>query len=520
MIKSLWNMITNNYAQIWATTLVHIRISLISLFIAMIIAIPLAFLVRNHKRAAGFFLQIAGIIQTIPSLAILGLLLPFVGIGTVPAIIALVLYALMPIFQNTYSGLANIPDNLKEAATAFGLTKWKKFQKLEWPLAFPMILSGIRIALVMIIGTATLAALIGGGGLGTYIYQGINSDNTTEVLLGAILSALLALVFSWFLSFISKNKTRTKVGLAIVAVLLLVWGGSSVYQHYLEPQIQPKTAKVETKKIVIGGKMGTEPDILIHMYKDLIEANDPHTKVVLKPNFGTTNFLFNALKTDKIDIYPEFTGTVLQTIVKTGKKTGNDPKAVYQEAKSDLNKQYQMTYLEPMAYQNGYALATTEKFAKENKLSKISDLKRINKKVNATFDTDFASQNDGYVGLKKIYKLDFATIKSTDASIRYQAIAQGKSNLVDSFTTDPEIKQQKLVLLQDDLKFFPPYQGAPLMTNKFAKKNPKVVKALNKLAGKITTEQMQTMNYEVKVEHKSTAKVARDFLIQQGLLKK
>ena len=158
-----------------------------------------------------------------------------------------------------------------------------------------------------------------------------------------------------------------------------------------------------------------------------------------------------------------------------------------------------MTYLEPMTYQNGYALATTEKFAKDNKLTKISDLKRINKKVNATFDTDFASQNDGYPGLQKVYKLDFATIKSTDASIRYQAIAQGKSNIVDSYTTDPEVKQNKLVLLQDDLKYFPPYQGAPLMTNRFAKENPKVVKALNKLAGKITTEQMQTMNYEVKV---------------------
>ncbi|MBD5432516.1 MAG: ABC transporter permease/substrate-binding protein [Lactobacillus sp.] len=520
MIKSLWNMIVNNYAQIWATTLVHIKISLISLAIAMVIAIPLAFMVRNHKKAAGFFLQIAGIIQTIPSLAILGLLLPFVGIGTTPAIIALVLYAIMPIFQNTYSGLTGIPENLKEAATAFGLTKWKKFQKMEFPLAFPMILSGIRIALVMIIGTATLAALIGGGGLGTYIYQGINSNNSTEVLLGAILSALLALIFSWFLSFISKNKIRTKIGLSIIAVILLAWGGTSVYQHYVKPHTEPKTTKVETKKIIIGGKMGTEPNLLIHMYKDLIEANDPHTKVELKPNFGTTNFLFSALETNKIDIYPEFTGTVMQTIIKSNKKTGTDPNAVYQQAKNDLNKRYHMTYLKPMAYQNGYALATTQKFAKDNNLKKISDLKRVNKKVNATFDTDFASQNDGYPGLQKVYKLDFATIKSTDPSIRYQALEQGKSNLVDSYTTDPEVKKDNLVLLQDDMKFFPPYQGAPLMTNKFAKENPKVVKALNKLAGKITTEQMQTMNYEVKYEHKSVSEVARNFLIQQGLLKK
>ena len=113
MIKSLWQMLLTEHDQIWATTLVHIKISLIALLIAMVIAIPLAFILKGHKKAAEFTLQIAGIIQTIPSLAILGLLLPFVGIGTTPAIIALVLYAIMPIFQNTYSGLKDIHDNLE-----------------------------------------------------------------------------------------------------------------------------------------------------------------------------------------------------------------------------------------------------------------------------------------------------------------------------------------------------------------------------------------------------------------------
>ena len=141
MIKQLWEMVLKEHDQIWATTLDHIKISLIALIIAMVIAIPLAFLLRHHKKAAEFTLQIASIIQTIPSLAILGLLLPFVGIGTVPAIIALVLYAIMPIFQNTYSGLTNIPENLQEVATAFALPRWKKLTKVEIPLAMPMILA-------------------------------------------------------------------------------------------------------------------------------------------------------------------------------------------------------------------------------------------------------------------------------------------------------------------------------------------------------------------------------------------
>ncbi|WP_297818246.1 ABC transporter permease/substrate-binding protein [uncultured Lactobacillus sp.] len=515
MLNSVWQMLLNNHTQVWETTLVHIKISLISLLIAMVIAIPLAFLLKDHKKMAEFTLQVAGVVQTIPSLAILGLLLPFVGIGTTPAIIALVLYAIMPIFQNTYSGLTSIPPNLREAANAFGLTKWKKFQRLELPLAMPMILSGIRIALVMIIGTATLAALIGGGGLGTYIYVGINSNNNTEVLLGAILSALLALFFSWFLEFIAKNKTRTKVGLSLVAVVLLAWGGFAGYQKWLAPKV---STKVEPQTVVIAGKMGSEPDILIHIYKDLIEKYDPDTKVELKPNFGGTTFLFKALESNKIDIYPEFTGTVLQTLVKTGQKTGNDPTQVYEQARKDLKDHYKMTYLKPMAYQNGYALAVTPKFAKDNHLTKLSDLKRVNKKVHAAFDPDFINLNDGYPGLKKVYKLDFNSIKSTESSIRYHAIANNNVNLVDGYTTDAEIREYKLVMLDDDLKFFPPYQGAPLMKSNFAKQNPKIVKALNKLAGKITTEQMQEMNYQVQVKHESAAKVAHDFLKQHDLI--
>ena len=162
MYNSILHTLQSQQGAIIKATEQHISISLLSLLIAMLIAIPLAILLKDHHKIAEACLQVAGIIQTIPSLAILGLLIPIVGIGTVPAVIALVLYAIMPMFQNTYAGLTEIAPNLEEAATAFGLTKWKKLQRLELPLAMPMILSGIRISLVMIIGTATLAALIGG----------------------------------------------------------------------------------------------------------------------------------------------------------------------------------------------------------------------------------------------------------------------------------------------------------------------------------------------------------------------
>ena len=168
----------------------HVQLSLIALIIAMMIAIPLAVIVARHQRTAAILTQIAGVLQTIPSLALLGLLIPFVGIGMAPAIIALVIYAILPIFSGTLTGLTGIDSVLEEAADAFGMTAREKLLRFELPLAMPTMLAGIRQALVMIIGTATLAALIGAGGLGSFILLGIDRNNNALILIGAIASGL------------------------------------------------------------------------------------------------------------------------------------------------------------------------------------------------------------------------------------------------------------------------------------------------------------------------------------------
>ncbi len=179
----------------------HLAISLSALILAILIAIPLAILLSQKKRMAEFVLQITSILQTIPSLALLGLLIPFVGIGTVPALIALVVYALLPIFQNTYIGLSEIDPSIEEAADAFGMSRLRKLFKVELPIAMPVIISGVRTALVLIIGTATLAALIGAGGLGTFILLGIDRNDPSLTLIGAVSSALLAILFSGLIRF-------------------------------------------------------------------------------------------------------------------------------------------------------------------------------------------------------------------------------------------------------------------------------------------------------------------------------
>ncbi|MDT2612236.1 ABC transporter permease/substrate-binding protein [Enterococcus dongliensis] len=486
----------------------HLAISLSALLIAIVIAIPLAILLSQRKKTAEVVLQITSILQTIPSLALLGLLIPFVGIGTVPALIALVVYALLPIFQNTYIGLAEIDPSIEEAADAFGMSRMHKLLRVELPMAMPVIISGIRTALVLIIGTATLAALIGAGGLGTFILLGIDRNDPNLTLIGAISSALLAIIFSTLIRFL-QNRSG-KVTLITLGIIFLSIGGIFFAQN----------TPIGHETVTIAGKLGAEPDILINMYKEVIQEEDPSVTVELKPNFGKTSFLFSAVKSDQIDIYPEFTGTVLESLVKVPKNTPENlsPKQTYQEANDLLDTQFDIQLLKPMAYENTYALAMKKSEAEKRGITKISELRAQQEQLKAGFTLEFIDRQDGYRGIQDKYDIKLSSVQSMEPALRYQAINNGDVDVIDAYSTDSELKQYELVTLEDDQQLFPPYQGAPLMKKEFAEKHPKVVKALNRLAGKITEEQMIEMNYRVNVKKEQPAKVAHDFLVKETII--
>jgi len=491
--------------ELLATLIEHIQISFIALLIAILIAVPLGIVLTKAKRISEIVMNIAAVLQTIPSLALLGLMIPLFGIGRVPAIIALVVYALLPILRNTYTGIKEVDPSLIEAAKGIGMKPFRRLTKVELPIAMPVIMAGIRTAMVLIIGTATLAALIGAGGLGDLILLGIDRNNPSLILIGAIPAALLAIIFDVILRLMAKLSYK-KLMLATGAILLVI------IIAIVAPLLSHKG-----DTITLAGKLGSEPSIITNMYKILIEEETDDT-VEVKDGMGKTAFLFNALKSDDIDGYLEFTGTVLGELTKEDLKSKKEA-AVYQQAKDSLQSKYDMTMLKPMKYNNTYALAVKRDFAQKHHLKTIDDLAKVTDQLKPGFTLEFNDRPDGFKAVKKAYNLNINNVKTMEPKLRYSAIEKGDINLIDAYSTDAELKQYDMVVLKDNKHVFPPYQGAPMFKEKFLNEHKEIKAPLNRLAGKISDEEMQEMNYKVTVKNEYPYQVAKAFLKKEGLIK-
>ncbi|MFQ3801781.1 ABC transporter permease/substrate-binding protein [Staphylococcus equorum] len=498
------NTLVERKGQLLTTIFEHMQISFIALLIATLIGVPLGILLTKTRKLSEVVMNIAAILQTIPSLALLGLMIPLFGIGKVPAVIALVVYALLPILRNTYTGINEVDASLIEAAKGIGMKPGRRLSKVELPIAMPVIMAGIRTAMVLIIGTATLAALIGAGGLGDLILLGIDRNDTSLILIGAIPAALLAILFDLALRFMQKmsyKKLLIALG-AIVLILLLFIVGPLLAQ--------------KGDKVTLAGKLGSEPSVITNMYKILIEEKTDHT-VEVEDGLGKTAFLFNALKSDDIDGYLEFTGTVLGELTKEDLQSKKEDE-VYEQAKSSLESKYDMTMLKPMEYNNTYALAVKKDFAEEHDIKTIGDLNKVSSQIKPGFTLEFNDREDGYPAVKKAYDLDLGDVKTMEPKLRYQAIESGDINLIDAYSTDAELKQYDMVVLEDDKDVFPPYQGAPMFKESYLEEHPEIKAPLNKLAGKISDEEMQQMNYDVTVKKEDPYEVAKAYLEKHNLI--
>jgi osmoprotectant transport system permease protein len=451
-------------------------------------------------------------LQTVPSLALLGFLLILFGgtIGKPPALAALVIYALLPIIKNTILGLRGVDPGVLEAAVGMGMTGRQRLFLVELPLAVPVLLGGVRLATVASVGMATIAAAIGAKGLGSYIFRGVALSDSRLILLGAIPAAVLALACDWALGEVERmldlskpGRSRLRNSVAVVAVVplaaLAIWGaGIDLASRFGE------------KKVVIGSKDGTEMILLGHMLADLVET-ETGLPVDRRFNLSGTLVCYNALKEGGLDGYVEYTGTALTTILK--EPPDNDPGRVYQKVKTRLEREAGITSLDPLGFENTFAILVRRDEAQRLKLRTISDLTGHASRLRAGFGPEFMNRADGYPGLARAYGLRFAeSPREMDRNLLYQAVAQGSIDVAAGDSTDGRIASLDLVVLDDDRRYFPPYEAVPLVRSETLRRHPRLRSALNSLAGKITADTMRRLNFEVDTRRRDPQTVAREFV--------
>jgi osmoprotectant transport system permease protein len=485
----------------------HVLLVAISTTIAVAIGVPLGIFAARRPRLASPLVGFANIVQTIPSLAMFGFLLPVPligGVGARAALAVLVLYGLLPIVRSTIVGLTGLDRSIREAGVAMGMTPRELLRQVELPLALPSIVAGVRVAAVVGVGSATIAAAIGAGGLGQYIYRGLSMVDSTVILAGAIPAALLALVVDGGLLWLEKQlspRRRTRRGrkaLPLAASLVVLALAASAV-----------LAARASGVIVVGSKNFTEQLILGEIVAQTIER-ETGLAVARRLNLGGTLICDRALLTGDIDVYVEYTGTALTAIFR--QPPSNDPEAVMNTVRERYAESGR-TLLQPLGFDNTFAILVRGADARQHGLRTIDDVARVAPEWRAGFGYEFLERPDGYPGLAKAYRLAFRSPPQVmDLTLSYRALASGQVDLIAGDATAGLISSLDLFQLEDNRRYFPPYDAVPVARASTLLRYPGVREALEGLAGRISAEDMRAMNHAADALRENPADVARRFL--------
>jgi osmoprotectant transport system permease protein len=518
-------LVVQRAPELWLRTGEHLMLTGASTALAILIGVPAGILASRTPRLRGPLLGGISILQTIPSLAMLAILLAILQtIGALPAIIALTLYALLPIARNTLTGIQDVPGEVREAARGIGMSGRQQLWMVELPLATPVIVAGVRTAAVVGVGIATLSAFIGAGGLGQFINRGLALSSTRLILLGAVPAALLALLVDasiaaseWGMRPLRQKdagglKARLRpvaVGLPglVVIVGLAAWASGS-----------PSGSGVagDGPRLSVGTKNFTEQLVLGELMVQLIEART-EIAVERRFNLGGTMIAHGALISGGIDLYAEYTGTALTTIL--GRQVVADPERVLEIVSAAYRERFDAEWLQPFGFNNTYAISVRGVDAARHGWERISDLAGEAPRLRAGFTSEFAERPDGYPGLRRAYGLSFAGVRDLDASLMYESLAQGEVDVICAFATDGRIAAYDLQTLADDRGVFPPYYAAPVVRAEALRSHPRLPEVLGLLADLLDDETMRRLNYEVDGAGRSPRAVARVFLESKGLVR-
>jgi osmoprotectant transport system permease protein len=497
----------------------HLQLTLVALLIGTAVSVPLGIWITRRRSLETGVLGVASVIQTIPSLALLAIMVPLLAglgavaqrylgielrsIGYLPSITALALYSVLPILRNTVAGIASVDPALVEAARGVGMTDGQRLRRVELPLAMPVIVAGLRTSAVWVVGTATLSTPVGATSLGNFIFSGLQTRNQTAVLVGCIAAAFLAIVLDQLIHALvagGRPRRRGQVAAALAAlVALFAWtAGSWIHAQLAAP----------ARLLRIGAKTFTEQYVLSEILAQHVAAETGIPSQTVQ-SLGST-VAFDALRSNEIDVYVDYSGTIWATVMKRDDVPG-DREQVLEEVRDYLEREHGITLVGALGFENTYALGMRADRARELGIRRISDLAAAAPGLEIGGDYEFF-QRPEWKSLRRAYGLAFRARRSMDSSLMYRAVASGEVDVISAFSTDGRIAALDIALLEDDRGVIPPYDAIVLASPRLAEEQPEVVAALGELTGSIDADAMRRMNLAVDRDGRAPAEVARDFL--------
>jgi len=445
--QSFWQFVTEQHEKLLIQVVQHLGLTFLSLFLAIIIGVPLGILIARKRKLSGSVLGIAGILQTIPSIALLGFMIPAFGIGATPAIVALLIYALLPIIRNTYTGITEVDPAVTEAAKAMGMNRKQLLFKVELPLAMPVMIAGIRTAAVINVGVATLASFVAAGGLGEFIFGGISLNSTNMILAGAIPAALLAVLLDQTIAVLQKSSYRSvkKLKYSIPVVLIIIGGVyllNSTSDHKLKAGFTPEFMGRQDGDLGLRSVYGLDVHPLVVsdaiMYKAAYEKD-----LDLISGYSTDGrikaFDLYVLEDDKKIFPPYFAAPVIKT--KTLEKFPELEKTL-----NLLSGKFNDSIMTDLNYKADYLKQTPEKIAKDFliKTNLYKDPRKGNSRIIKIGSKIFGEQ---YI-LAEIYKMLIEGY--TEYKVETKTGLGGTKICFDA-------------LMNDAIDFYPEYTGTGLL---------------------------------------------------------
>ena len=471
----------------------HIQLAAAALLLALLIALPLTLWAARNGRVAAITLTVASLVQTVPALALLALFYPILlwlstwagggipALGFLPALLALALYAVLPVLRNGVTGLVNLDPAVLEAADGMGMSAAQKLRLVELPLAAPMLMAGIRTAAVWTIGTATLSTTVGQPSLGDPIFAGLQTQNWALVLKGCIAAAALALVTDALLAMAERGIRSRRPRWTILSLILLAVGTMAA--------CLPLYGSTQAT-VTIGAKNFSEQYILVRLIGRRLEAQG--YAVRYREGLGSA-VIYRALASGDIDIYVDYAGTLWSNEMK---RTDIVPPT---EMIPAIDKWMRATsgarLLGPLGFENAYVFAMKSSDARKRGIASLDDLAIASPQLRLGSDLEFLERPE-WASVKAAYPLAFRQTQAFSPTFMYRALASGAVDVISAFSSDGRIAADKLVVLGDPKGAVPRYDALLLVAPSHAQ-DERFLAAMQPLLGRIPVEFMREANLQV-----------------------